>query len=53
MFKLSNAILKYFSSVFKKHVYAFACLQETRGAKNQIRLIDDVVVCSSAGTDVI
>lgn len=37
-------------SVMRNYRYAFACLQETRNSKNQSRLVNGIVVCSSAGT---
>ena len=39
----------YFISLMCRYKYAFACLQETRDPKNQIRFLNGIVICSSAG----
>jgi hypothetical protein len=40
-----------FLTIFKHNGYAFACLQETRSNKTCIKVVDDVIMCSSAGAD--
>ena len=46
----SFAIRKYFISLIGKFRYGFVCLQEARDGKNQIKIINNCVVCCSAGS---
>ncbi len=47
----SHVKRKAFLTIFKHNGYAFACLQETRSNKTCIKVVDDVIMCSSAGAD--